>query len=91
MCSIAGVTNPDSNQLVNTMLNLMRHRAPDDKGIYKGKKTFYMLKYYIWLDNLLNDKIAEDGDGQIKKRLSPFQIFISTKDAFEKLQIVYFP
>ena len=38
MCSIAGVTNPDSNQLVNTMLNLMRHRAPDDKGIYKGKK-----------------------------------------------------
>lgn len=50
-----------------------------------------MLKYYIWLDNLLNDKIAEDRDGQIKKRLSPFQIFISTKDAFEKLQIVYFP
>ena len=59
--------------------------------IYKGKKTFYMLKYYIWLDNLLNDKIAEDRDGQIKKRLSPFQMFISTKDAFEKLQIVYFP
>ena len=59
--------------------------------IYKGKKTFYMLKYYIWLDNLLNDKIAEDRDGQIKKRLSPFQIFISTKHAFEKLQIVYFP
>ena len=50
-----------------------------------------MLKYYIWLDNLLNDKIAEDRDGQIKKHLSPFEIFISRKDAFEKLQIVYFP
>ena len=49
-----------------------------------------MLKYYIWLDNLLNDKIAEDRDGQIKKRLSPIQMFVSTKDAFEKLQIVYF-
>ena len=37
MCSVAGVTSPDHNHLINTMLNLMRHRAPDDKGIYKDK------------------------------------------------------
>ena len=37
MCSVAGVTNPDNYQLVNKMLNLMKHRAPDDKDIYKDK------------------------------------------------------
>ncbi len=38
MCSIAGVTSTSHNKIVNTMLNLMRHRAPDDKGIYNDDK-----------------------------------------------------
>ncbi len=38
MCSIAGVTSTNHNKIVNTMLNLMRHRAPDDKGIYNDDK-----------------------------------------------------
>ena len=37
MCSIAGVTSFDSNQLVDSLLELMRHRAPDDKGIYRDE------------------------------------------------------
>ena len=38
MCSIAGVTKPDNYQIVSKMLSIMRHRAPDDKGIFKDKK-----------------------------------------------------
>ena len=34
MCSIAGVTTFDSGQLVDSLLQLMKHRAPDDKGVY---------------------------------------------------------
>jgi asparagine synthase (glutamine-hydrolysing) len=34
MCSIAGVTDRKSNQLVDSMLEIMKHRAPDDKGVY---------------------------------------------------------
>ena len=37
MCSIAGVTWNNSYQLVNSMLDLMWHRAPDDKGIFRDK------------------------------------------------------
>ncbi len=37
MCSIAGVTQGNSKKLVNSMLGLMKHRAPDDKGIYEDK------------------------------------------------------
>ena len=37
MCSIAGVTAFDSGQLVDSLLELMRHRAPDDKGVI-GRK-----------------------------------------------------
>ena len=37
MCSIAGVTGNNSYQLVNAMLDLMLHRAPDDKGIFRDK------------------------------------------------------
>ena len=38
MCSIAGVTKSDNFQMISKMLDIMRHRAPDDKGIYKDNK-----------------------------------------------------
>ena len=37
MCSIAGVTSTNHNKIVNTMLNLMRHRALIRKFIMMTK------------------------------------------------------
>ena len=37
MCSIAGVTEFDSGKLVESLLELMKHRAPDDKGVYRDE------------------------------------------------------
>mgnify|MGYP003321114124 CR=1 FL=1 len=34
MCSVAGITNGNSEKEVKTMLTSMSHRAPDDLGIY---------------------------------------------------------
>ena len=37
MCSVAGVTQKNSTYLVDSMLEIMRHRAPDDKGIFQDE------------------------------------------------------
>tara|TARA_B110001450_G_scaffold188638_1_gene176724 strand:+ start:1706 stop:2707 length:1002 start_codon:yes stop_codon:yes gene_type:complete len=37
MCSIGGVTDRDSYNLVNSMLDIQKHRAPDEKGVYKDE------------------------------------------------------
>ena len=38
MCGIAGIIGTDSNQSVQEMLNLLKHRGPDARGIWKSNR-----------------------------------------------------
>ncbi len=39
MCSIAGVSEGHNQKIINSMLQIMSHRAPDDKGVYSDNEA----------------------------------------------------
>ena len=38
MCGIAGIIGTNSNERVQEMLNLLKHRGPDAMGIWKSDR-----------------------------------------------------
>tara|TARA_A100001011_G_scaffold283370_1_gene293647 strand:- start:768 stop:2303 length:1536 start_codon:yes stop_codon:yes gene_type:complete len=94
MCSVAGITNGNSEKEVKTMLTSMSHRAPDDLGIYTDNNISIGMGRLSIIDlkskNLCpfqNEKIVLSFNGEIynykslRKELEKFgYIFKTTSD-----------
>lgn len=102
MCSIAGVTSNIHYKLVNTMLDLMKHRAPDDEGIFKDNNIVLGMGRLKIVDLLsenlcpyINQELVLSFNGEIynfneiKKELESIGYIFKTKSDIEVLAFAW--
>ena len=65
MCGIAGIIGTNSNKRVQEMLNLLKHRGPDARGIWKSNRELSLGHVRLSINDLTeagNQPIfSEDG------------------------------
>ena len=66
MCSIAGIIGTNSNERVQEMLNLLKHRGPDAMGIWKSNKKLSLGHVRLSINDLTEagnqPMFSEDGN-----------------------------
>ena len=71
MCGIAGIIGTNSNERVQEMLNLLKHRGPDAMGIWKSNRELSLGHVRLSINDLTeagNQPMFSE-DGNIQKHM----------------------
>lgn len=92
MCSIIGINGLNVNNQVLTMLDVLKHRGPDAKGIYLNSKLFF--------NEEINEKIEESnfilahnllsitGDNEVQPMMSGNLVLIANAEIYNYSKLI---